>query len=174
MNRIITLVCCAIALLNFIIEPAYAADGYDRESTTINISGKAVARPCTIVLNKTSVNLGDLYAYDFVSADSRSKWQDFTIELKNCPDATSKVKSKFTGASDGIGVFTNIGSARNVAVQIADSNGTVINNNGIVENTVNESERTVKIDLKARVISKSGNAVGGSVLSNIDVSYEWL
>lgn len=141
---------------------------------TITINGRVVATPCTVSTTQATVNLGDLYTFDFTTAGSVSSWQPVTLSLTNCPVGTSKVTAKFSGVSDAGGnYYLNQGGARNISLQLADSEGVNLPNGSTKIVKVNDSSLSASFVLQVRAITPNGNTTQGSIQSLINVTYTY-
>ncbi|WP_249213354.1 MULTISPECIES: type 1 fimbrial protein [unclassified Tatumella] len=141
---------------------------------TITISGKVVAKPCTIATTNANVALGNLPTFSFVNAGSASDWKTVTLDLTNCPIGTSSVKATFTGTSDSTGTyFSNQGTAGNIALQLADSSGNNLTNGGSLTSTVSDATLSTAFNLQVRAITPVGKVTQGTIQSTIDVTYTW-
>lgn len=148
--------------------PARAAD------VTITVNGKVVARPCTVSTTSTTVDLGNLFTFDLVSAGSTSGWQSVNLDLTNCPVGTSQVKATFSGMADSSGLYyANQGGAGSIALQLADNAGTNLPNGATKQLAVSYPAQTVSFPLQVRAITVNGNATQGSIQAVINVTYTW-
>jgi len=167
MRRLIAGLSTALALLGS-IPAAIAAD------VTITVTGQVVAKPCDIETTNANVDLGGISTFSLASAGASSDWKTVTLNLSNCPIGTSKVKATFTGTSDSTGnYFANQGTAGNIALQLADSNGNNVTNGGALSSAVNDSTLATAFNLEVRAISPAGSATQGTIQSTINVTYTW-
>lgn len=110
-------------------------------SNTITFTGTVLDTGCDIAVDggtaNATVDLGSTAATDLVTKGDLGAPKQFTIDLSNCPTATS-ANIVFSGPVDADAAdpsyFKNsagVGSATNVAVQLKQggSNGTVVENN---------------------------------------------
>lgn len=141
---------------------------------TITINGKVVAEPCTIATTTANVDLGNLSTTALATAGSYSDWKTVTLNLTNCPVGTSSVVATFSGTSDSSGTyFLNQGTAGNLAVQLADSNGNNITNGGTLKSSVSDSTQATAFNLEVRAISPDGGTTQGTIQSVVNVTYTW-
>ncbi|AHG19985.1 fimbrial protein [Chania multitudinisentens RB-25] len=155
-------------LLMMVLAKAYAADA------TITINGKVVAKPCTVSTVSTTVDLGDLYTFNLLSAGAFSEWKSVTLSLTNCPVGTSKVTATFSGTADSSrSYYANQGAARNIALQLADSSGVNLPNGSTRVVTVNDASKAANVVLQVRAITPNGNVTQGSIQSLINVTYTY-
>ncbi|WP_333909005.1 fimbrial protein [Citrobacter sp. Awk 4] len=150
-----------------------ASGGAMAADATITITGKVVARPCTVSTTSASVDLGDMYAQDLSSAGSASAWKDVTLELTGCPVGTSSVIATFSGTADSVAAeyYANNGTATNLQLQLQDSGGLNLSNG--TAKTVAVTGTSVSIPLQVRALSVNGNTTQGTVQGAIDVNYTY-
>lgn len=157
-----------VMLLTGSLHAALAAD------VTITINGKVVATPCTVATSNVDIDLGTLMSSDFVTAGSSSAWHSFTLNLTNCPVGTSKVTATFSGSSDSSNsYFANTGDATNMAIQLADSDGSNLKNGSSKVVAVNDSSKSAVLNLEVRAITTQGKATQGTIQSIINVTYTY-
>lgn len=155
-------------LLMMALPIAYAADA------TITINGKVVAKPCTVSTVSTTIDLGDLYTFNLLSAGASSAWKSVTLSLTNCPVGTSKVTATFSGTADSSqNYYANQGTARSIALQLADSNGVNLPNSSTRTVAVNDVSKAANFVLQVRAITPGGNVTQGSIQSLINVTYTY-
>ncbi|SUW63738.1 long polar fimbrial protein LpfA [Buttiauxella agrestis] len=145
---------------------------------TINISGKIVASPCVVDgSSDINVDLGQtLQAADLSTAGSTSSWVPFTISMKNCPTSTTNVIATFGGTGDAADLtrlYTNTGTASNVAVELQsnDASNTPLGNTKSMT-IPRTGSNTAVFPLQSRVWSK-GNASTGTVASVVSVAFTY-
>ncbi|WP_024914211.1 fimbrial protein, partial [Chania multitudinisentens] len=122
----------------------------------------------------TTVDLGDLYTFNLLSAGAFSEWKSVTLSLTNCPVGTSKVTATFSGTADSSrSYYANQGAARNIALQLADSSGVNLPNGSTRVVTVNDASKAANVVLQVRAITPNGNVTQGSIQSLINVTYTY-
>lgn len=145
---------------------------------TINISGQILASPC--VVDGTSpigVDLGqNLQTSDLAAAGSYSQWKTFSINLKNCPSSKTNVVATFSGSGDAddlTRLYTNAGTATNVAVELQsnDASHTSLGNNQTMT-VARAVDNTAVFPLQSRVWSK-GNASTGTIATVVSVTFTY-
>ncbi|CRY54264.1 fimbrial precursor [Yersinia intermedia] len=155
-------------LLIIVLPLAQAAD------VTITINGKVVAKPCTVSTVSTTVELDDLYTFNLLAVNATSPWHSVTLSLTNCPEGTTKVTAAFSGTADSTNsYYANQGEARNIALQLADSDGVNLPNGSTKVVVVNNASLSANLVLQVRAITPSGNATQGSIQSLINVTYTY-
>ena len=148
--------------------------GVRAADVTITVTGRVIARPCTIGTPNVDVSLGDIRTETLAKRGSVTPWQALTLNLTDCPDGTNQVSATFTGTSDVTGYyFRNAGTSYNVALQLATDKGVNIRNGGRLVFQVSENDQSVTIPLQVRAISTSGTATLGTIQAVINVAYTW-
>ncbi|WP_058913911.1 fimbrial protein [Entomohabitans teleogrylli] len=140
---------------------------------TITVYGKVVAKPCTISIPNATVDLGDLYTFDLVSAGSASAWKNVTLDLSNCPVGTSKVTATFSGTADSTGYYSNQGTAGNIQLELQDNIGTTLNNGAVKTVQVNNTTQAASFPLQVRALTVNGGATQGTIQAVINITYTW-
>lgn len=145
----------------------------------ISIHGRVVDNPCTIDVDTESkqIYLGRPGVGDLKIAGLGTRWVNFELLLIDCPGSLSSVTATFSGEEDvnDARAFKNLGASRNVALQMTNSDHSVIYGNA--------SQKVVALDistlraifpLSARIISPLGNATIGSfnAVVNVDFTYQ--
>lgn len=157
----------AYVLLFIFACPAWSAD------VNITVNGSVVAKPCTVSTSDVTVELGDLYTFNLLSAGSASAWHDISLSLTNCPVGTSSVTALFSGTADTTGYYKNQGTATNIQLQLQDSAGNNLNNGKKIAVAVNDSTLSASFPLKVRALSVVGGATQGTIASVISVTYTY-
>lgn len=147
--------------------------GIQAADVNITINGKVVAKPCTVSTSTTTVDLGDLYTFNLVSAGATSAWHNITLDLANCPVGTSSVTAAFGGATDSTGYYKNQGTAENIQLELQDTGGTTLNNGSTKTIQVDDSTLSASFPLRVRALTVSGNVTQGSIQAMINVIYTY-
>ncbi|CCG86518.1 fimbrial protein [Erwinia piriflorinigrans] len=166
MTRINTALLAVILMFNGILS-AHAAD------VTITVNGRVVAKPCTVSTPSATVNLGDLFAFNFVQAGSGSAWYPVTLNLTDCPIGTSRVTATYTGITDSTGYYKNQGDATHLQLELQDTSGNNLNNGKTQTVQVDDSAQSASMPLRVRALSVNGNAEQGSIRAVINVTYTY-
>lgn len=140
---------------------------------TITINGKVDTLPCTVSTTDASVDLGDLYIFDFSSAGSASAWHSTSLDLSNCPVGTSRVVATFSGTADNSGYYQNQGTAGNIQLELQDDQGTILNNGAQKSVQVDENSQSAHFPLQVRALSVNGGATQGTIQAVISVTYTY-
>ncbi|PJG59481.1 fimbrial protein [Aeromonas cavernicola] len=139
----------------------------------ITVNGRVVARPCTVDTPNATIDLGDLYTFDFRTAGSTSTWHSVALNLSNCPIGTSRVVATFSGATDNTGYYRNDGTARNIQLELQDDNGTRLNNGARKSVQVNDSSLSTRFPLRVRAVSVNGRPSDGTIQAVINITYTY-
>ncbi|QGN38763.1 fimbrial protein [Klebsiella oxytoca] len=140
---------------------------------TITVNGKVVAKPCTVSTPNATVELGDLYTFNLISAGSSSSWHSVVLNLSNCPIGTSRVTATFSGTADATGYYRNQGTAGNIQLELQDTNGTTLNNGAKKEVQVDDTTQAVSFPLRVRALTVNGGATQGTILAVINITYTY-
>lgn len=146
---------------------AHAAD------VTITVNGRVMAKPCTVSTPSETVNLGDLFSFDFSQPGSASVWHPVTLKLTNCPIGTSRVTAKFTGTTDSTGYYKNQGEATNLQLELQDTSGNNLNSGKTKAVQVDDSTLSASLPLQVRALSVNGNPKQGTIQAVINVTYTY-
>ncbi|EBJ8048004.1 type 1 fimbrial protein [Salmonella enterica] len=169
-----------MATLYIVLGLAHYAHAGD--PVTLNITGNVVASPCEIsaASQNITIDLGegqDLQTADLNTAGSSSPWRPVSVSLENCPPGTSSVTATFHGtpdAADAETLYSNTGTATNVAVQLEGTSGESYGNGKT--STINIADATdgkPTWDLQTRAFSKTGNVTPGTISSVITMDFTY-
>lgn len=152
------------------------------DPVTLNITGNVVASPCEVSADSENmtIDLGsgkDLQTSDLNAAGSSSAWVPITVSLENCPAGTSSVTATFHGTSDAADantLYTNTGTATNVAVQLEGKAGEAYGNGKTSTITIADATGGKPTwDLQTRAFSKSGGVTPGTISAVITMSFAY-
>lgn len=148
--------------------------------STVNLtfSGDIKAATCNVSGGgNISIDLKEMPANLFKTTNSSSIWNNFTVKLVDCSPTINQVKLTFSGTADNADVdnlYKNEGTAKNIAVQLQNSNGKIpLGNQKLLYIAVN-GQSTVNIPLRTRAFSKLGNATPGTVSAKITATIVYL
>lgn len=148
------------------------------QAANLNINGIVVASPCIVDTGSVSqeVDFRQLRNIDLKTAGSSSDWQPFKVKLNSCPQSTSKLTVTLSGnpVSGDATLFANAGTAKNVAVQIAeDANRSNLlpNGGGMTVNV--DAQRNATYALVGRMNSPMGNAGPGTINSIVQMNFTY-
>lgn len=141
------------------------------KTSRVTINGSVLAKPCTIIPVDKMVDLGDIFTYKM---SPYSDWVDFEITMTNCPSVTNKVSAVFEGEFNAQGnYFINKGTSTNIGIQVRNrDNNRILHSGAVIEKNITNSY--VTYNLSARSLKLSGVTQSGTLLANINVTYNWL
>lgn len=172
----LSLVSATVLLVSFSTShAAFAAD-----PVTLNITGNVVASPCQVSADSKNmtIDLGngsDLQTADLNAAGSGSDWIKFNVALQNCPAGTDSVTATFHGTADTSDVeslYSNTGTAENVAVQLEGQAASEPFGNGKTS-TLQIASNAATWNLQTRAFSKNGNVSPGTINSVVTMSFAY-
>ncbi|WP_369309575.1 fimbrial protein [Providencia rettgeri] len=146
---------------------------------TVNFTGNIRAATCNISGgNNIDIDLKQLPADTFNNPQTGSDWKSFDINLNNCSSFVNQIKLTFTGAAEAgdttSSLYKNLGTAKNVAVQLQSNNGaTPLGNSKALQVPLN-GQSNIAIPLRTRAFSTVGNVVPGSISANITATITYL
>lgn len=159
------------------------AAGYNTamaDPVNINITGKVVASPCTVVNNGNSdlnVDLGTtIQASSFVNAGDATPAKGFNLTLTGCPVGTNNVTATFTGmaaSAPQTNMYRNTGTATSLAVELSITDlSTILSNNVSVTRPV-QAGGTVTFPLSARAVTSTGSVAPGTIVALVQANFTY-
>ncbi|MDL4623303.1 fimbrial protein [Citrobacter amalonaticus] len=147
------------------------------DPVTINVTGNVVASPCTLdaAASNLSPSLGDIQATALSAAGSSSSWVPFDLKLKDCPAGTTKATVTFSGEPDTASpasMYANTGDATMVAVELQDTDGTLLGNGKSATGTI-ETDHTYTYKLQTRAYSTEGGVFPGTISAVIQATFTY-
>ncbi|EPL6454563.1 fimbrial protein [Providencia rettgeri] len=145
----------------------------------VNFTGNIKAATCNISGgNNIDIDLKQLPVDTFNNPQTGSAWKSFNINLNNCSSFVNQIKLTFTGTAETgdttSSLYKNLGTAKNVAVQLQSNNGvTPLGNLKVLQVPLN-GQSDIAIPLRTRAYSAVGNVVPGSILANITATITYL
>lgn len=144
------------------------------DSTVINIKANIVASSCAVETDTLNIDLGDVDVRELSTGGKKSPWSDIkNIVINDCPAGVTSVKATFSG-TPGLSTssFKSRGTARNVAVYLADDNPTetILQNGTTLELPV--ASGGVIFPVRACLYAE-GIATVGTVVSTVNVAFEY-
>lgn len=146
------------------------------DPVTLNINGNVKAAPC-LVSSDSVTKVVDLTPGRSVTASSlytvgsTTPWVAFDLSVEQCPPGTSRVTVVFNGSADNEhpeDMYSNVGSASPVAVQLQASDGQPLGDGKSL--TVNIANQSYRWNLRARIYSEQGRVVPGTINSAVTIS----
>jgi minor fimbrial subunit len=175
MEKIATLKVAALCLALGGMAISHSALAYD-----IQFKGTVKPSPCTVDAQGGTIQvpLGEVEAHT-LTASKGSKWEDFSLDLIDCPVGTKKAVVTFSGESEYGDLYKNIASADAAgAVQIEMVDATTAANlrlgsGSTRELLVDEQTRKATLPLRARMFSHDGGTTPGKVEGAVQVGLEY-
>lgn len=156
----------------------FSGNLFAASTVTLNFTGNIRAATCNITGgNNIDIDLKNISADVFRNASSGSNWNTFNISLNNCSSFINQVKLTFTGTADTADVaslYKNQGTAKNLAVQLQNGNGTTALGNQKVLQVSTNGQANINIPLRTRAFSSLGNATPGTISANITATITYL
>lgn len=156
----------------------FSGNSFAASTVTLNFTGNIRAATCNITGgNNIDIDLKNISADVFRNASSGSNWNIFNISLNNCSSFINQVKLTFTGTADTADVaslYKNQGTAKNLAVQLQNGNGTTALGNQKVLQVPTNGQANINIPLRTRAFSSLGNATPGTISANITATITYL
>ncbi|ENU1226561.1 MULTISPECIES: fimbrial protein [Providencia] len=156
----------------------FSGNLFAASTVTLNFTGNIRAATCNITGgNNIDIDLKNISADVFRNASSGSNWNTFNISLNNCSSFINQVKLTFTGTADTAdtaSLYKNQGTAKNLAVQLQNGNGTTALGNQKVLQVPTNGQANINIPLRTRAFSSLGNATPGTISANITATITYL
>ncbi|AWS49699.1 MULTISPECIES: fimbrial protein [Providencia] len=156
----------------------FSGNLFAASTVTLNFTGNIRAATCNITGgNNIDIDLKSISADVFRNASSGSNWNTFNISLNNCSSFINQVKLTFTGTADTADVaslYKNQGTAKNLAVQLQNGNGTTALGNQKILQVPTNGQANINIPLRTRAFSSLGNATPGTISANITATITYL
>ncbi|MFC0226272.1 fimbrial protein [Serratia aquatilis] len=151
---------------------------------TLTIKGTIKASPCVVdaddAAGNVSVNLGDSIEANTLAAPNRfSDWKDFTLHLKDCPDATTQAVATFSGTqateTGAANMYKNTGTAGKVQIELQDSRGggTRQGNSSTMMVPVTLATHDATFPMRARAYTVEGGVTPGTILGVVQVAFTY-
>jgi minor fimbrial subunit len=167
-----TALCLAISGMGI----SYSALAVDAR---IKITGTVKASPCTVdaVGGDVNVDLGEIKAHTLV-AGAGSNFENFSLDLSDCPVSTTDVIATFTGtaADESADLYKNAAAnpAGSVQIEMVDGSPSGANrrlgSGSDMKVLVDHATNKATFPLKARAFSTNGGATPGSIEGVVQVA----
>ena len=100
------------------------------EDIQIQMTGNIYANTCIIdsASRNLTVDLGQAASGDFKDVGDTGEWKDFSLSVSHCPATLALATAFFYGQADSVHPtkFANIGSAKGLALELADRTDAII------------------------------------------------
>lgn len=161
-----------MAIVMLLSAPAWCAG----DLVTLNINGNVKAAPCRVssdsVTKVVDLTPGrSVTASSMFTAGSTTPWVAFDLSIELCPPGTRRVTVVFNGNADSEhpeDMYSNVGSASPVAVQLQASDGQPLGDGKSL--TVNIDNQSYTWNLRARIYSEQGRVAPGTINSAVTIS----
>ncbi|MFD1093130.1 fimbrial protein [Providencia vermicola] len=144
----------------------FAAD----QQININVHGYVTAMPCELDTTNYVIDLKKINIWN-IKDTQKSPWVDFSVKLKNCPLSTTEAIMTLSGTPDTTtpDYFINNGTAKNVALNLANTaNKVTIKNGDKISVPVHYPTRSVEFSFSARVVGYGSGMEPGSFRSHLE------
>ncbi|MGL5384651.1 MAG: fimbrial protein [Serratia sp. (in: enterobacteria)] len=153
--------------------------GFASANVTLNINGTVKASPCQVVTDgkgniEVQLNGGKaIEAASMANPQSHTDFKEFSLTLKDCPAATTKVTATFTGdpADEDIEMYKNSGGdADAIQIHLTDKGETRKLGTGSTMDAPVVAD-VATFDLKARAYTAQGGVKPGSISTAVQVGF---
>lgn len=152
--------------------------------STITITGKVTANPCTVstvLASGQTVDLGTQGRVRLQQASDLGEWKSFALNLTNCPLITKQATVTFSGKPDGTNatLFANTAptavAASGIAVQMAKDtdHSALLSAGSTMTVDIDSLTRTATFPLAARMYASTGEVQAGQVSSSVLVNFTY-
>lgn len=146
--------------------------------TQLNITGTIKASPCNVnvPVGGVNVDLGqNIMAATLAEAESATDWKPISIEINNCPAATTSATMTLNGTVDTIKpeMYKNTGTASNVQIELQSTTGDALGNASTMIQTINTATRGAIFSMQARAYSSTGNATPGTIAGVVQLTFTY-
>ena len=148
-------------------------------TSDVTITGSVVAFPCEVDTDSLSqsVDMGRVSTSGLASPRSGHTWKTFNINVINCPKIPGgRLTARFQGtpAGEDSTLYANSGSAKNVAVQMAQrANPDAIQGNGSTMTVEVSDSGAATFAMLARLYSEKGGATQGTIASEVQFNFTY-
>lgn len=153
-------------------------DAFSASTVTLNFIGNIKAATCNISGgNNIDIDLKNMPVDLFNLPQSGSDWKIFNINMNNCSSYVNELVLTFSGTSDTNNInnlYKNMGTAKNIAVQLESGDGASPLGNQKVLRVPLAGKNSLSIPLRTRAYSAIGNASAGTVSANITATITYL
>ncbi|WP_189389325.1 fimbrial protein [Buttiauxella sp. B2] len=149
--------------------PLYALD--------VAITGQVITNPCEVDTSTVTklVDFGQMHTANFQAAGYGDDWHKFDLLVKNCPSELTSATVLFTGQIDpeNSGLYKNMGTATHVSVQLASRDHNITYSTGTSMVAIIDSNRQGAFPLSARTFTTTGNVIGGTVNTVVQLEFTY-
>lgn len=144
----------------------------------IQMTGNIYANTCIIdsASRNLTVDLGQAVSGDFKNVGDTGAWKDFTLSVSHCPPTLALATAFFYGQADSMHPtkFANIGSAKGLALELADRQDNILIAPQAAFNVpVNSADHTATFPLAARYYASALPVTAGTFNSVVQVTFTY-
>lgn len=148
------------------------------EDIQIQMTGNIYANTCIIdsASRNLTVDLGQAASGDFKDVGDTGAWKDFSLSVSHCPPSLALATAYFYGQSDSTHPtkFANIGSAKGLALELADRQDNIlIAPQASFNAVINQNDHTATFPLAARYYATSMPVSAGTFSSVVQVTFTY-
>lgn len=144
----------------------------------IQMTGNIYANTCVIdsASRNLTVDLGQAVSGSFKDVGDTGEWKDFSLSVSHCPATLALATAFFYGQADSVHPtkFANIGSAKGLALELADrQDKMLIAPQAAFNAAINPGDHTATFPLSARYYATSMPVTAGTFSSVIQVTFTY-
>lgn len=143
----------------------------------VNFTGSISVVSCEVDSNSVAqtINLNRLYNKNLSDPGDASDWVPVNVTINNCTPAVSSVTATMSGTrdTDDNTLYKNTGDAKNVAVELQGTDGTVYGSGSQVTLNVTSTSHSATFNLRTRAKTVLGDTTPGSILAVIQLSFNY-
>lgn len=148
------------------------------EDIQIQMTGNIYANTCIIdsASRNLTVDLGQAASGDFKDVGDTGQWKDFSLSVSHCPPSLALATAYFYGQADSTHPtkFANIGSAKGLALELADRQDNIlIAPQASFNAVINQNDHTATFPLAARYYATSMPVSAGTFSSVVQVTFTY-
>ena len=148
------------------------------EDIQIEMRGNIYANTCIIdsASRNLTVDLGQAASGDFKDVGDTGEWKDFSLSVSHCPPSLALATAYFYGQADSTHPtkFANIGSAKGLALELADRQDNIlIAPQASFNAVINQNDHTATFPLAARYYATSMPVSAGTFSSVVQVTFTY-
>lgn len=144
----------------------------------IQMKGNIYANTCVVesASKNLTVDLGQAASGDFKDVGDTGEWKAFSLNVTHCPTTLTLANAFFYGQADSVHPtkFANTGSAKGLALEIADPQDNVLIAPQASFNVlINQNDHTATFPLAARYYATSMPVSAGTFSSVVQVTFTY-
>ena len=148
------------------------------EDIQIQMTGNIYANTCIIdsASRNLTVDLAQAASGDFKDVGDTGEWKDFSLSVSHCPATLALATAFFYGQADSVHPtkFANIGSAKGLALELADRQDNIlIAPQASFNAVINQNDHTATFPLAARYYATSMPVSAGTFSSVVQVTFTY-